>query len=70
MPIVFLIFRIPVVLRIRSLDSIHLTAAQVAMEQAQSLTPPVTLVFVSSDAQLLRVAQAQGFTTENPEAHP
>lgn len=65
-----LIFNMPVALQIRSLDSIHLTAAQIALEDAMSQTPSQPFIFVSSDAQLLRVAQAQGFTVENPENYP
>jgi hypothetical protein len=40
-----------------------------ALEDTRALTPAPPFVFVSSDAQLLRVAQAQGFVTENPEDH-
>lgn len=65
-----LIFTLPSQLRIRSLDSIHLTAADMVLEAANKLTPPEPFVFVSSDKQLLQVAQAHGFVTENPEDHP
>ncbi len=68
--LVTLLFNLPTNLRIRSLDSIHLTAAHIALQDARSLTPPEPFVFVSSDVQLLRVAQAMGFVIENPEDHP
>jgi hypothetical protein len=64
------LFGLPLGLRIRTLDSVHLTAAEIAREDAQNLNPPQTLVFVSSDQRLLQVDQAQGFTTENPENYP
>ncbi|MEI6044900.1 MAG: hypothetical protein WCS37_11150 [Chloroflexota bacterium] len=35
-----------------------------------ALTPPEPLTFVSSDGQLLKVIQSQGFIVENPENHP
>jgi len=63
-------FSLPAGLRLRALDSIHLAAAQIASEQANRLVPPEPFVFVSSDRQLLQVAQFQGFATENPETHP
>ena len=64
------IFNLPISLRIRALDSIHLEAASVTFEATNSLTPPEPFLFVSSDRQLLQVAQGQGFTAENPEDHP
>lgn len=64
------LLNLPITLRIRSLDSIHLTSALIALEAANTSIPPEPFVFVSSDVQLLRVAQAQGFVTENPEDHP
>lgn len=68
--LVDIIFNLPTNLRIRSLDAIHLTAAQIALEDSNSLNPPQPFVFVSSDVQLLRSAQPLGFTTENPESYP
>jgi len=65
-----LVFSLPANLRIRSLDSLHLTAATLAFEAAINETPPEIFVFVSSDKQLLGVAQAQGLATENPETYP
>ncbi len=56
-------------LRLRALDGLHLVAAVIALEVANALTPPEVLTFVSADAQLLNVAQSQGFTVENPENH-
>jgi predicted nucleic acid-binding protein len=63
-------FNLPLGLRLRALDSIHLAAAQVSREAATNLAQPVPFIFVSSDRQLLQAAQALGFTTENPESHP
>ncbi len=68
--VVAISFSLAPTLRIRALDSMQLAAAEVAEEAANRLIPPEPFVFVSSDAQLLRVAQAQGFVTENPEDHP
>jgi hypothetical protein len=65
-----LLFSLPNTLMIRTLDGIHLQAALTAFTVANAATPPETFVFVSSDAQLLRVAQAQKLPTENPEDHP
>jgi predicted nucleic acid-binding protein len=65
-----LVFNLPTNLRVRALDSLHLTAATIAFEAASSLNPPEPFVFISSDRQLLQVAQAQGFSVENPEAYP
>jgi predicted nucleic acid-binding protein len=64
------IFQLPDTLVIRSLDAIHLASAVQIFDNAKLLTPPKPFVFVSSDAQLLRVAQAQKLLTENPEDHP
>jgi hypothetical protein len=57
-------------LRVRALDSLHITAASIAFETANNLNPPEPFVFVSSDRQLLQAAQAQGFPVENPDTHP
>ncbi len=65
-----LIINLSTTLRVRSLDAIHLTAAQIVLEDASNLVPPEPLVFVSSDRQLLQVAQALALVTENPEDHP
>ena len=67
--LLLLILNLPMTLRIRTLDSIQLAAAAVALEAANSVVPPEPFVFVSSDRQLLQVAQFQGFATENPETH-
>lgn len=63
-------FNLPAGLRLRALDSIHLAAATISREAANRITPPEPFIFVSSDRQLLQVAVAQGFATENPEDHP
>lgn len=63
-------FNLATGLRLRTLDAIHLATAIQADEAARSLTPPVPFLFVSSDGQLLRVAQSIGLTVENPEDHP
>jgi predicted nucleic acid-binding protein len=68
--LISLLFSLPIPLRIRTLDSLHLTAAEIALEDARSLNPPQTLVFISSDQRLLQIAQARGFATENPEDYP
>lgn len=64
-----LAFNLTTPLRLRALDGLHLVAAGIALEAANALTPPETLIFVSADAQLLVVAQSQGFTVENPEKY-
>jgi PIN domain len=64
-----ILFALPNALMVRTLDGIHLLAAVATFEAAKALTPPEPFVFVSSDAQLLRVAQAQKLPTENPEDH-
>jgi len=63
-------FNLPSSLRLRALDAIHLAAAEITSELAKVQTPPENYIFVSADRQFLRVVQAQGFTTENPEDHP
>jgi predicted nucleic acid-binding protein len=63
-------FSLPGNLRLRALDSLQLIAAEIARDTANSLNPPEALIFVSSDVQLLRVAQARGFVTDNPENYP
>lgn len=65
-----LIFNLPISLRLRSLDSIQLTAADIALETANNQSPPEPFTFISSDKQLLQVAQSQGFVIENPEDYP
>jgi predicted nucleic acid-binding protein len=57
-------------LRLRTLDSIQIVAAEIAKNFINSQDPAATFIFVSSDRQLLQVAQARGFTTENPENYP
>lgn len=68
--LVTIIFGLPNNLRIRALDAIQMQAATRAYRAATTLVPPEPFVFVSSDKQLLQVAQAQGFTVENPDSHP
>ena len=63
-------FNLPANLRIRALDAIQLTSASIAKQRLIASDPDTSFVFVSSDVQLLRVAQAQSFATENPEDHP
>lgn len=63
-------FSLPAHLRLRTLDSIQLLGAESAKNNIISQDPAATFIFVSSDVQLLRVAQARGFTTENPENYP
>jgi predicted nucleic acid-binding protein len=65
-----IIFGLPNSLRVRALDAIQLQAAVRAYNITVTLNPPEPFVFISSDRQLLQVAQAQGFSVENPEAYP
>jgi predicted nucleic acid-binding protein len=65
-----LALNLPVGLRLRALDGIHLVAAKSVQDSVSKHVPAVPTVFVSADVQLLRVAQAQGFTVENPENYP
>lgn len=65
-----IMLNLPTTLRLRALDGLQLVAAEIALEFANNLTPPEPFVFVSSDAQLLRVAQARGLSIENPENYP
>lgn len=64
------VFKLQNSLVVRTLDAIHLTTAVRIFNTVNSFTPPEPFVFVSSDAQLLRVAQSQKLPTENPEDHP
>ena len=63
-------FNLPAPFRLRALDAIQLTASKIALDKANRLIPPIPLVFVSSDVQLLNVALSRGFTVENPENYP
>jgi predicted nucleic acid-binding protein len=65
-----LVFNLPSNLRIRALDGLQLVAAKIALNNVQSLPLPNSFIFVTSDRQLLQVAQSQSFMTENPEDHP
>jgi predicted nucleic acid-binding protein len=65
-----LIFGLPDTAFVRTLDAIHLNAARKAFEATKAATPPATFVFISADRQLIKTAQSQGLTTENPEDHP
>lgn len=63
-------FNLPAPMRIRTLDAIQLVAAIIAYNNTKQQTPSSVLTVLSSDQQLLKVAQVQGFTTENPENYP
>jgi predicted nucleic acid-binding protein len=63
-------FGIPNNLRLRTLDAFQLIAAEIANTAVNTSNSPATFFFVSSDRQLLQVAQARGFATENPENYP
>jgi predicted nucleic acid-binding protein len=63
-------FNIPANLRLRTLDAFQLIAAEIANAAVNTPNSPATFIFVSSDRQLLQVAQARGFTVENPENYP
>lgn len=63
-------FSLPDSYRIRTLDSIQLTAAELALDDVTKADPTESFTFVSSDIPLLRAAQARGFSVENPENHP
>ena len=60
-------FSLPSNLRLRALDAIQLAAANIIREAANSQSPPEPFTFISSDKQLLQVAQSQGLATQNPE---
>jgi uncharacterized protein len=60
---------LPSILRLRTLDGIHLATALLAQTVANSLNPSPSFTFVTADAQLVRTAQHFGLTTENPENH-
>jgi predicted nucleic acid-binding protein len=63
-------FNLPVTARLRTLDAIHLAAATTIVRELNAQTPAPKFTFISSDKQLLSVAQGIGFFTENPEDHP
>ncbi|MBN1285627.1 MAG: type II toxin-antitoxin system VapC family toxin [Anaerolineae bacterium] len=50
---------------LRALDALQLASA---LQAAATLDAPVS--FVSADNRLLTIAAAEGFTTDNPNAHP
>jgi hypothetical protein len=56
-------------LPLRTLDAVHLQAAQTVAARAvrDGFSPPL---FVSADTRLLAAAAALGFATENPLNHP
>jgi predicted nucleic acid-binding protein len=56
-------------LPLRTLDAIHLQAAQEAAAGAERAGLPVP-VFISADTRLLTAAAALGFATDNPLDHP
>ncbi len=55
--------------RLRSYDAVHLACALTINRAlvAYSLPP---LVFVSSDSDLLKAAEAEGLATDDPNRHP
>ena len=61
---------IPTTLRLRTLDALQIIASELAKADILAQNANATFIFISSDIQLLRVAQARGFTTENPENYP
>lgn len=63
-------FSLPASLRLRTLDSIQLLAAENARNNIITQDPSADFTFVSSDIKLLQVAQARGFSIENPENYP
>jgi predicted nucleic acid-binding protein len=63
-------YGIPANLRLRTLDALQLVGAEIAKTRILAQDPTVQFTFVSSDIKLLQVAQARGFTTENPENYP
>lgn len=63
-------FSLPASLRLRTLDSIQLLAAENARNNIITQDPSGDFTFVSSDIKLLQVAQARGFSIENPENYP
>ncbi len=68
--VAFLAFNLPTTLRLRALDGLHLVAAEIVQTKAKKENPPAAFTFLSSDQQLLKVAQTQGFLIENPEDYP
>lgn len=66
--IVTLSYNLPTNLRLRALDGLQLASA--LFSRQSGTTSALSFTFVTSDAQLLKVAQAQGFITENPEDYP
>lgn len=50
---------------LRTLDAIQLSSA---LEAVKGFNEPMT--FISADNNLLKIAAAEGFTTDNPNAHP
>ena len=52
---------------VRALDAIHVASAQFARKDIIRRDPGASFVVVSSDGQLLKVAQANGLLVENPE---
>jgi hypothetical protein len=62
-----LVFNVPVALRLRTLDAIHLVVARQMQADISKIAPSLSFIFVSSGGQLLKVAQALGFVTENED---
>ena len=55
---------------VRALDAIHVASAQYIRKRLTLQDPGASFVVVSSDGQLLKVAQANGLVVENPEGYP
>ncbi len=55
---------------VRALDAIHVASAQNIRKRLTLQDPGANLVVVSSDGQLLKVAQVNGLVVENPEDYP
>lgn len=55
---------------VRALDAIHVASAQFARKDIMGRDPGANFVIVSSDGQLLKVAQVNGLVVENPEGYP
>lgn len=54
---------------LRTLDALQLAAALVVNRLFANLNLP-SLIFLSADDHLLRIAQAEGLPTDNPSRHP
>ncbi len=68
--VVNLAFKLPGNFRLRALDAIQLASAGIAQVSVIQQPSFSNFTFLSSDLQLLKVAQAQNLATENPEDYP